>query len=104
MKVKTTLLHRIYEMEKKSTTASESFRSFVANNKKEWLASYAVFCHFRDENNTSDYTKWKTMSIVTAEQIEALSGPSSPFYDEIQYTYFVQYQLHKQLLDASTYP
>ena len=64
MKLKTDLLRRIFEKESKSLDADKEYQQFVQDS-KEWLAPYAVFCHFRDKYNTSDFSEWKENATVT---------------------------------------
>lgn len=63
-----------------------------------------IFCQFRDEFGTSDHSRWTGHETVTKAQIAELTSPNSKFYKNIQYSYWVQYHLHNQLLEASQYP
>lgn len=102
MNLKTTLLQRIYEKAQANLASDKQFQQFVEEN-KDWLAPYAAFCQFRDEFKTSDHQKWKGRESITKAQIDEIVSPKGANFKTVQYTYWVQYHLHLQLLEASQY-
>lgn len=102
MKIKTTLLQKIFEKARATIDSDAGFKSFVEQN-KQWLAPYAIFCQFRDQFGTSDHSRWTGHESITQEKIAELTSPKSKNYKEVQYSYWVQYHLHNQLLEASQY-
>lgn len=102
MRIKTSLLHRIFEKESKTLVNDKDFLAFIESN-KEWLVPYALFCEFMVKYGSSDFSLWHENATVSQKQIEELSSPKSPYYQKCLYNYFVQYHLHLQLLEASTY-
>lgn len=102
MRVKTSLLHRIFEQDASTLAKNAEFHAFVEKN-KEWLHPYALFCHFLEKTGTSDWSKWGDNANITQEKIDKLSAPSAPHHKELLYSYWVQYHLHTQLLEAATY-
>lgn len=92
-------LHEIFEEQGERTAAGEEYRKFVARN-DEWLRPYAAWCVLRDIHDTPDNLKWGEMARYDAARVEAFI---SDHRKEIDYYYFVQYHLDRQLRDARDY-
>ena len=92
----------IFKQEGRRVLNSVEFSHFYSDN-KEWLQPYAAFCIMRDKNNTANFREWKTLSTYNKEEVEKICNISSPIYEKIELIYYVQYNLHKQLNEASTY-
>jgi 4-alpha-glucanotransferase len=101
-KTKWEYFHLIFDQEGENVFNSDTFRQFFAEN-REWLQPYAVFSYLRDLYHTPDFRKWPQCSTYVQEEIEALCNPESKDYSEITIYYYIQYHLHLQLLEASTY-
>lgn len=95
-------LKAIFNQEKETILASEDFQKFFTDN-KDWLLPYAAFCFLREKYGTPDFSTWPAFSVYQAEEVEALCAPEEENYDEIAFHYFVQYELHVQLLKACNY-
>ena len=95
-------LKRIFTAQVSDFLASEAFQAFLKEH-SDWLKPYAVFCYLRDRHGTSDYRNWGEFSRITAEAIEKMTGPDALHIHDIAFYYFVQYHLHRQLLEASRY-
>lgn len=93
---------RMFKQTGKKVLASADFKKFFGEN-EHWLMPYAAFCHLRDTYGTPDFGQWPEHSEYKAEEIAALCAPESPCYEEVAYHYYVQYNLHVQLLDTSNY-
>jgi len=102
MDTKTRLLQKIFTTVNKTLDSDKDFVEFVAEN-KIWLAPYALFCVFRDEFGTSEFSQWKERATITPDQITEMSSKTSKLYPQILYSYWVQWHLHKQLSEASSY-
>jgi 4-alpha-glucanotransferase len=102
LKTKTSFLKKLFPLQDKKTFASEDFKIFF-NNNKHWLVSYAVFCYLRDEYKTANYNEWPAYRQYNEKDIEALINEKSAAYHDICFHYFIQYHLHIQLLEATTY-
>ncbi len=100
--VKWEYIKLLFKQEGEKTLASDEFITFYENN-KEWLQPYAVFSHLRDAYKTPDFTKWPSYSTYNQKEIEKICQPSTPDYQHIAIYYFIQYHLHLQLLEATTY-
>lgn len=92
----------LFKQEGMETIASQSFVSFFESN-KEWLQPYAAFSYLRDIYKTPDFHEWPRHNTYNAEEIEKMCHPGSPDYSYIASYYFIQYHLHLQLSDATTY-
>lgn len=90
----------IFAQEGEAVLASEDFRAFFEAN-KEWLQPYAVFSYLRDAYRTPNFREWPRYSAYRQEDIDALCNPRSADYPHIAIYYYIQYQLHRQLLAAT---
>ena len=92
----------IYPQESPAIFASEDYKLFFETN-KEWLVPYAAFSYLRDLNGTPEFGKWSNFSTYNQAEIEAFSSPELPHYNDIAIFYFLQYHLHKQLVEVHDY-
>lgn len=92
----------IYPQESPAVFASDDYKSFIEAN-KEWLVPYAAFSYLRDLNGTPEFGKWPEFSTYNSAEIEALSSPDLEHYNDIAIFYFLQYHLHKQLVEVHDY-
>ena len=87
-----------------SSNSSFGLQRFVQKNSR-WLVPYAVFVSLRDKFGTAEYSQWpEEYRQPTREQVEvmfakAMENPSSG----VERTCWVQWQLHEQLSEASSY-
>lgn len=102
MAVKSRFFKLSYDAGRDAFLRDPGFVDFFETH-RAWLVPYAVFSCLRDRFGTSDYTQWPTHRDVTAEELEAFASPQSPDYDDVAVHYFIQYHLHRQLLDAANY-
>lgn len=100
--VKRKYLHEVFLQEQEHLPENAGFQAFVQKN-EEWLLPYAAFSVLRDRNGTADFRQWGKNSVYREENIRRLAAPESPYHQDILFYYFLQYQLHVQLLDACTY-
>ena len=92
----------IFKQEGAKTIASKTFITFFEHN-KEWLQSYAAFSYLRDVYKTPNFHEWPRHQVFNTEEIEKMCQPDSPDYSYIAFYYYIQFHLHLQLLDATTY-
>ena len=95
-------LKAVFLQEKDALSSKESYRLFLDEN-KQWLQPYAAFCYLRDLFGTPDFHQWGDFSTYNADAIAQLCDPSGEVYNEIALHYYVQYELHIQLLAACNY-
>jgi len=92
----------IYPQESPAIFASDDYKAFFEAN-KEWLVPYAAFSYLRDLNGTPEFGKWPAYNTYSPTEIEALSSPDLAHYNDIAIFYFLQYHLHKQLVEVHDY-
>ncbi len=102
VQLKTEVLTGLYQLMGHDCLNSHEFLSFFKKN-KHWLEPYAAFCFLRDKYKTSHFESWKTHSVYEKSKISKLISPTSKNYTDIAFHYFIQYYLHLQLLEASSY-
>lgn len=90
----------IFKQEGEKVLSSDAFRNFYKAN-KEWLRPYAVFSYLRDAYKTPDFRQWPKYSTYDAKDIEHLCQPGSADYPHIAIYYYLQFNLHLQLLAAT---
>lgn len=100
--VKWDYFHLIFKQEGEKVLASEAFRTFFEAN-KEWLQPYAAFCYLRDAYKTPDFRQWPKYSEYNAKEIEQLCQPGTADYPHIAIYFYIQFNLHLQLLEATMY-
>ncbi|KAK9847329.1 hypothetical protein WJX84_006047 [Apatococcus fuscideae] len=90
----------IFERQGSKDLETPEFQEFFERN-KNWLEPYALFCVLRKLFGTTEHWRWGTLSTPTPDMIARLTCPSQEHYSSLQFTYYVQFHLHKQLLEAS---
>ena len=102
MNAKWEFFKAIYAQDSQSVFASEEYQHFFETN-KEWLVPYAAFSYLRDLYGTPSFSKWPQYTTYSKSEIEELSAPGQEHFDEIGLFYFLQYHLHKQLVEVHDY-
>jgi 4-alpha-glucanotransferase len=92
----------VFKQDGENVLNSVEYQQFFTAN-EDWLQSYAVFCVLRDKYKTANFRDWETLSEYDSKEVERLSSPKSSIYKQIELIYYVQYNLHKQLSEASEY-
>ncbi len=91
----------LYQDMGKVTLKEADYISFVDENKK-WLLPYACFCYLRDKYKTGVINDWKGYEAFS-ESVKNKLLKDDKAIEVIHFYYFIQYLLHKQLLDAKEY-
>lgn len=78
---------------------SPMFRKFVKDN-ASWLTPYAAFCVLRDRNGSADFSKWGEFAIYDEEKISKFVSENQ---NDINYVYWIQYHLDKQMRNVRDY-
>ena len=74
------------------------------NENKHWLVPYAAYSYLRDKFGSPDSSTWGKYANYDETLIQELCSPLAKQYDRIAIHFFIQYQLHLQLKDASSCP
>ncbi|MEG2218389.1 MAG: 4-alpha-glucanotransferase [Muribaculaceae bacterium] len=96
---KNDFLHKIFNKIGAKTLNEVSFKKFLKAN-EYWLTPYAAFCVLRDINSTPDFSQWGKFSKYEEKEIIAFCDEH---IDEIQFIFFVQYFLDKQMREVRNY-
>ena len=86
-------LHILFEQEWATVKRRASYKEFFEQN-KEWLVPYAAFCYYRDKYGTAVFSEWPKGATV-----KALKKTDK----EVEFWYFVQYNLDQQMHAAHEY-
>ena len=92
----------VYPHESTAVFDSSEYKNFFEAN-KEWLVPYAAFSYLRDLHGTPEFGKWPSFSNYNKAEIEELTSVEKPHYNEVAIFYFLQYHLHKQLVEVHDY-
>ncbi len=82
--------------------ASKEYKNFHTQN-SYWLEPYALFSLLRDRYHTAEFANWGDEAKFSDELLKRYTSKRSKSYTELAYYYFVQYNLHIQLLEAREY-
>ncbi len=95
-------MRQLYAEQGDVTLASKEFKKFIKDN-GYWLRPYALYSLLRDKYATIDFEKWGEEAHYSEELCKRYTDARSRHYREIAYYYYVQYNLHIQLLEARDY-
>ncbi len=86
-KAKIAYLRELFAQEWNHVKVTKAYKEFFENN-KEWLVPYAAFCYYRDQYGTAVFSQWPKEATV-----EAIKSTNQ----EVQFWYFVQFNLDQQM-------
>ena len=92
-KAKLEYLRELFAQEWSNVSRRASYKEFFEQN-KEWLVPYAAFCYYRDKYGTAVFSEWPKEATV-----KAIKGNNK----DVQFWYFVQYNLDQQMRAAHDY-
>lgn len=101
-KIKSEYVAEIYHETGKAVFKTTAYAHYFEQN-KHWLVPYAAFCYLRDQYGTVDFNKWPVYKTFNANDIAQLTAETSAAFTDIGLHYFIQYQLHLQLKEATAY-
>lgn len=97
--LKLSFMHDAFSEIGEEVSKTPQYITFIANN-LYWLKPYAAFCALRDEYKTADFNKWGKNAIYNADEIERFCLTHK---HEVDFIYFIQYFLDKQLHEVRDY-
>lgn len=97
--IKNAYTRELFAQEGAKTVKSAGFKAFVKKN-KSWLTPYAAFCTLRDIHHTAEMERWGDMAVYDEKRVEEFIAAHT---DEINYVYYLQYHLDKQLREVRDY-
>lgn len=98
-KAKNEYTREIYAQNGQQTLKSDDFKAFLSRN-KEWLTPYAAFCVLRDRNGSADFNQWGEYAEYSPEKVARFVADNA---DDINYIYYIQYHLDKQMKEVRDY-
>ena len=101
-KLKRSYVQEVFAQEGDEILATEEFKLFFRQN-EHWLLPYAAFSVLRDRYHSGDFSQWPKYAKYKSEEIRKMCSPSSADYRSVACYYYLQYELHRQLLAASSY-
>lgn len=99
---KITYLRLLFSQEGSKVLSSKDFKEFL-EEAGQWLVPYAQYCVLRDKYGTACFEQWPDHNTWNEADRAALLNTHSSQYREASFWYYVQFVLHKQLLDAHQY-
>ncbi len=97
--LKTELLRKVFTKKFPALRDTIQYRSFLIHN-ISWLKPYAVFCVLRDEFGTADFSQWGEYANYSVDKINEFCEARAT---DVEFYYFVQYHLDKQLSEVRDY-
>ncbi|MFV0467532.1 MAG: 4-alpha-glucanotransferase [Dysgonomonas sp.] len=102
MALKRAYLCELFKERGEEVLKSADFEMFF-NQNEEWLFPYAYFSYLRDENKTADYRLWKEFSVYDKKELQKKLKTDVQAQHNVNKAFFIQYLLHKQLIDVKEY-
>ena len=99
---KTEYLKVVFAQEGKKMMAAPEYKQFF-KDEQQWLVPYAQYSFLRDKNGTADFSQWKGHQVWNEDDRKALTNPRTKAYKEVEFYYFVQFVLSRQMEDAHAY-
>ena len=87
-------LRTVFAQEWTAVQRRDDYKKFFEQN-KDWLVPYAAFCYYRDLYGTAEFSKWPVGATLAATQKSTFKGKK-----ELQFWYYVQYNLDRQMHSA----
>ena len=92
----------LFKLNGKETLTSDAFSTFFKEH-SNWLEPYAIYLYLREKYATVETSKWKEYSIYSNKTIDEFCTANKNAQTDLNYTYYIQYHLYKQLKEASLY-
>ena len=92
-------LHQIFEQEGKKIMSGADFKAFILET-QQWLVPYAQYSYLRDKNGTADFSQWPDHNVWDEAERKDLTNPETEAYQNVEFFYFVQFILNKQMQEA----
>jgi 4-alpha-glucanotransferase len=99
---KTEYLRLLFEQEGKTLMATAEYKAFFTGA-EQWLVPYAQYCTLRDLYGTADFSQWPDHKVWDENDRTDLSNSRTKAYKAVEFWYFVQFVLSKQLEEVHEY-
>ncbi|NDV68109.1 4-alpha-glucanotransferase [Dysgonomonas sp. 25] len=102
LRLKQSYLKELFVERGDAILQSEEYQTFFREN-ENWLFPYACFCYLRDFFHTAEYWQWNEYAGYDRDKLSALISYDNEATKAIQFIYFTQYLLDKQLKGVKEY-
>ncbi|MCP3975103.1 MAG: 4-alpha-glucanotransferase [bacterium] len=102
MERKWSLLRAAYANVRDTLDDNGEYADFV-DEEWEWLGPYSAWAMLRDLHGTGVTAQWGADATFDADRIAAMAVPGAPEYEGLQFHWFVQFHLNRQLKQAAAY-
>ena len=92
-------LQQIFAQEGKEMMSGADFKAFFQET-QQWLVPYAQYSYLRDKNGTADFSQWPDHNVWDEAERKDLTNPETKAYQNVEFFYFVQFILNKQMQEA----
>lgn len=92
-------LQQIFAQEGKEMMSGADFKAFFQET-QQWLVPYAQYSYLRDKNGTADFSQWPDHNVWDEAERKDLTNPETEAYQNVEFFYFVQFILNKQMQEA----
>ena len=92
-------LQQIFAQEGKEMMSGADFKAFFQET-QQWLVPYAQYSYLRDKNGTADFSQWPDHNVWDEAERKDLTNPETEAYQTVEFFYFVQFILNKQMQEA----
>lgn len=93
-------LKEVFDTFSSSILKDKDLKKWTKEN--PWVIDYAVFMNIKTDNFQASWKQWKKYKNITREEIEQLWNDKELEHEHIVYSW-IQFRLHQQFLEASTY-
>ena len=102
VKEKLSFARRAYYNGGEKVFETDGFKEFYARN-EHWLRPYGVFCVLRDLFGTAEHWRWGVFAKYSEDVLDKVDCEGGDLYESTRFWYYLQYNLHEQLLETATY-
>lgn len=95
-------LRLLFAQEGKAMMGTAEYKAFFAAA-EQWLVPYAQYCTLRDKYGTADFTQWPDHQAWDEADRKELTGGRTKAAKEVEFWYFVQFVLDKQMHEVHEY-
>ena len=95
-------LYLVFEQAGRKMMKEAEFKAFFQET-QQWLVPYAQYSYLRDKYRTADFTQWPDHNVWDEAERKDLTNPEAEAYKNVEFFYFVQFILNKQMQEAHEY-
>ncbi|MCI9285925.1 MAG: 4-alpha-glucanotransferase [Muribaculaceae bacterium] len=96
---KNAFTRELFTQERDAEMCNPDMRRFIDRN-RHWLTPYAAFCVLRDLHGTPDMSQWGEYAVYDEVKVDQFIADHE---DAINYVYYLQYHLDKQMREVHEY-